>query len=165
LNPLQPLIDALLNPNPGPFLIDPTPDTDVPAGAPSPFLSVPASPVLLVNVLTADAHQASSPTAVSSDATATTADVHVLDPGTGFIINAAAVVANVACNADGTTAGSSLEGSKIEGLEIGGTNFDTISEPTTIKLIEPITKVTVEVALLEKTESGAKAGDIQPNPV
>jgi hypothetical protein len=167
LNAAGAVVQALLHTNPGPLLINPTPDTDVPSppGAPSPFLTVPASPVLLANVLTAVAHQASSSTAVSSDATATTADVHVLDPGTGFIVNAAAVVASVTCNADGTTAGSSLSGSKIEGLQIGGMNFDTITEPTTIKVIDPITKTTVEVDLLEKIESGAKAGEIQPNPV
>ena len=161
LNGLQPLIDLLLNPNTGPLLIDATPDTDRPAGAPSPFLSLPVPPVVVVNVLTAEANQTTSGTGVSSDATATTADVHILDAGAGFLIGADAVVANVDCNADGATAGSSYEGSMIQGLTIAGQTYDTITEPTSI--VVNLAGSTIEVHVLEKIASGAAAGEIQPN--
>jgi hypothetical protein len=115
-------------------------------------------------VLTAEAHQNNTPTAVSSDATATTADVHLLNSGLGYAVNAQSIVASVTCNADESSASSSSAGSEIQGLVIAGKKYGTIAEPKSITLTDPITKTKIEVKILEKVTSGAAAGEPQPNP-
>ena len=148
-------------------VIGPTPDTDD-ADPSNELLQLPLQPLGLVDLLKVSDSNTSGtdsngPTK-DTGAIATTANVQLVQtaaPDT-FLVTATAVQAQVACHADGTTAGSNSEGSKVEGLTIAGQNFDTIREPTDITVVDPILHTTIEVHVLEQVKSGAKAGTKQP---
>ncbi|MGH7897467.1 MAG: choice-of-anchor P family protein [Candidatus Binatia bacterium] len=153
----------------GGTLIAPTPDTDD-TDPSNELLQVPAAPLAVVDVLKVEDSSTTgtdgngNPT-IATSATATTAKVQLLQnpPTTGsFTVTATAVQAVANCHADGTTAGSDSEGSVLENVVVGDLNLDTVREPTTITIDDPLLHHTITVSLLEQIEEGAKAGTPQP---
>lgn len=148
--------------------IDPTPDSDVTNPDDVASVSDPVSgDVLRANLLTVQESGSTDPNGSTSSAIATTADVCVQDsdpgPGESCLVKATAVRAVSSSNADISTAGSSSAGSVLENVTVAGQNLDTVTEPTTIVVKDPVLNTTTTVALLEETRGGAAAGVPMPD--
>jgi uncharacterized repeat protein (TIGR01451 family) len=157
-----PPVSALLSlPDP---LVAPTPSTEDPGGNPTTVLEVPADPVAHAQVLHVEKSSGIDATNAHADALATTGKVELIDPaGTGdWLVTATAVQAMSSSVANGSYAGSTDAGSYLEGVTVAGQNFDTITEPTTITLIDPALNTTTTVKFLEQNGSGAKSQIPQP---
>jgi hypothetical protein len=115
-----------------------------------------------VKVLSVSESDESAANQAAYTATATALDVDLNIPGV-LHLQASSVVAKTSSQASGNSAGSSRGGSLIQDLRINGHTYGTVSHPTTVNVLDPLSgDKLAEVHLLETTRSGAAAGEAQP---
>ena len=151
----------------GADVIGPTPDSNEQNPDSALELADPVTgEIAQVDVLTVQEAESVDPTNAGANAIVTTGEVKLLDqvagPGEVWLITATAVRAVSSSDANLATAGSSGAGSMLVNVTVDGQNLGTVTEPTTIEIVDPVLGTTTTVSLLEHEPTGAADGVMQP---